>query len=86
MLPKQIQVTKVGNKDWNSYKKLWKRLKIVRNEAKLITDPKLQKEKKNEEIEISRKIVTIAKTLTVRRKGKDVPIPVPMFPILGSNQ
>jgi len=82
-LSKEIQVTIVSNKDWNSYKKLWKRLKIVRNEAMLTTDPQMQKEKKDEEIEISRKIVNIAKTLT---DGKGIPIAIPMFPILGSNQ
>jgi hypothetical protein len=83
VLPKEIQVMSVNNKDWNSYKKLWKRLKIVRNEAMLTTDPQFKKEKKDEEIEISRKIVNIAKTLT---DGKGVAIAVPMFPILGSNQ
>ena len=82
-MSKEIQVTIVSNKDWNSYKKLWKRLKIVRNEAMLTTDPQMQKEKKDEEIEISRKIVNIAKTLT---DGKGIPIAIPMFPILGSNQ
>lgn len=83
VLPKQVQVTNVNNKDWTPYKKLWKRLKIIRNEAMLTTDPEIKKEKKDEEIEISRKIVAIAKTLT---NGKGVPIAVPMFPILGSKQ
>lgn len=76
-------MTSVSNENWNSYKKLWKRLKIVRNEAKLTTDSQIKKEKKDEEIEISRKLVSIAKTLTV---GKGNPIAIPMFPILGSRQ
>jgi len=73
----------VNNKNWNSYKKLWKRLKIVRNQAEITADPQIKRESKDEEIEISRKIVAIAKTLT---DGKGIPIAIPMFPILGSNQ
>lgn len=83
MLPQEIQVTSVNNENWNSFKKLWKRLKIIRNEAMLTTDPEIKKEKKDEETEISRKLVSIAKTLT---DGKGNPIPIPMFPILGSKQ
>ena len=83
MLPKQVTLPNVNNKDWNSYKKLWKEMKIIRNQAELCIDPEIKKELKEREIEISRKIVTIAKTLT---DGKGIPIAVPMFPILGSSQ
>lgn len=71
------------NTQWSSFRKLWLRLKIVRNEASKIKDNELVSKFKEEEIEISRKIVNIAPFLT---NGKGVHIPIPMFPILGNTQ
>lgn len=82
-MPSQVAVVNENKKNWNSYKKLWKRMKIIRNQANLCKDPEIQKELKTEEIEVSRKIVLIAKTLT---DSKGNPIAIPLFPVLGSKQ
>ena len=73
----------VDNSQWTSYKKLWMKLKIVRNKAKKEKDPKLKQELKEEEIEISKKLRKIAPLLTDR---KGTHIAIPMFPILGGQQ
>lgn len=84
-MPSTVQVTSVDNKNWSSYRKLWRKHKIVRRQSEELKedDSELSKLLKNEEIEISRKLVEIAKTLT---DGKGNPIPIPFFAVLGSNQ
>jgi len=83
MLPSTLSLTNVNNKNWTALKKLWKRLKIIRNQANLTTDAQVKKELKDEEIEISKKIVELSKTVT---DGKGKPIAIPFFPLLGSKQ
>lgn len=83
MLPSTLSLTNVNNKNWTALKKLWKRLKIIRNQAKLTTDDQIKNELKDEEIEISKKIVRLSKTVT---DGKGKPITTPFFPLLGSKQ
>jgi len=67
-----LEVSKVNNVNWHSYKKLWIKYKIDR-----------KKGNKTEEINTAKKLVELAKTIT---DGKGNPITVPFFPILGSNQ
>ena len=72
LLPKVVEVSKVNNVNWNSYKKLWVKYKIER-----------KKGNKDEEIKTAKKLVELAKTIT---DGKGNPITVPFFAILGNNQ
>ncbi len=67
-----LQVSKVNNVNWHSYKKLWIKYKIDRKNGN-----------KTEEIITAKKLVALAKTIT---DGKGNPITVPFFPILGNNQ
>jgi len=83
MLPKTLSVSTIDNKNWTPLKKLWLKLKIVRNEAKKCKDNELISKLKEEEILVSRKIVKLSKTVT---DGKGKPITIPFFPLLGSNQ
>ena len=71
-LPMVVQVSKVNNVNWHSYKKLWIKYKIDRKNGN-----------KTEEINTAKKLVALAKTIT---DGKGNPITVPFFPILGNNQ
>ena len=71
-LPKVLEVSKVNNVNWHSYKKLWIKYKIDRKNGN-----------KSEEINTAKKLVALAKTIT---DGKGNPITVPFFPILGNNQ
>ena len=71
-LPKVLEVSKVNNVNWHSYKKLWIKYKIDRKNGN-----------KTEEINTAKKLVALAKTIT---DGKGNPITVPFFPILGNNQ
>ncbi len=81
-MPKTLSI-EINNKNWTPLKKSWLRLKIVRNEAKKIEDQELVSKLKEEEIEISRRIVKLSKTVT---DGKGKPITTPFFPLLGNNQ
>ena len=67
-----LEVSKVNNVNWHSYKKLWIKYKIDRKNGN-----------KTEEINTAKKLVALAKTIT---DGKGNPITVPFFPILGNNQ
>lgn len=70
---------KIDNTQWTSYNKLWKRLKIVRNEWKKSKDQKIRETLKSEEVEICKKLVKIAPYLT---NGKGEKITVPAFPLI----
>jgi len=83
MLPKTLSVSAIDNKNWTPLKKLWLRLKIVRNEARNCNDSEIVSKLKEEEIEISSKIVKLSKTVT---DGKGKRITVPFFPLLGKDQ
>lgn len=72
---------KVDNTKWSSFKKLWISLKIIRKKASTEKDQEIISKLKEEEIEISRKIVEIAPFLT---NGKGEHITIPMFPLLGN--
>lgn len=69
----------IDNSKWTSYKKLWNRLKIVRREWTESRDDKIKQMLKEEEIEISEKLVKIAPYLT---NGKGERITVPAFPLI----
>jgi len=69
----------IDNSKWTSYKKLWNRLKIVRSEWTKSKDDKIKQMLKEEEIEISEKLVKIAPYLT---NGKGERITVPAFPLI----
>lgn len=69
----------IDNSKWTSYKKLWNRLKIVRSEWTKSKDDKIKRMLKEEEIEISEKLVKIAPYLT---NGKGERITVPAFPLI----
>ncbi len=69
----------IDNSKWTSYKKLWNRLKIVRSEWTKSNDDKIKQMLKEEEIEISKKLVKIAPYLT---NGKGERITVPAFPLI----
>ncbi len=73
----------IDNSKWTSYKKLWNRLKIVRSEWNRSNDEKIKQMLKEEEIEISEKIVKIAPYLT---NGKGERITVPAFPLIMGNK
>ncbi len=73
----------INNENWNSLKKLWLKLKIVRNQAKQTDSDEIRNTLKKDEINTSRKIVKLSKTV---RDGKGNSIAIPFFPILGSNQ
>lgn len=73
----------INNENWNSLKKLWLKLKICRNQAKQTDSDEIRSMLKKEEIETSRKIVKLSKTV---RDGKGNSIAIPFFPILGSKQ
>ena len=83
MLPKSHPDHEIDNSKWTSYKKLWSRLKIVRNEWKRIDDEKIRKLLKEEEIEICEKLVEIAPYLT---DGKGKRITPPAFPLVMGKQ
>lgn len=83
MLSKVALGKEVNNENWNSLKKLWLKLKIVRNQAKITKSEGRRNMLKKEEIETSRKIVKLSKTV---RDGKGNSIAIPFFAILGSAQ
>lgn len=80
MLSKSLSV---DNTQWTSFRKLWMRLKIIRNKAKKTKDHLERSKFKQEEIEISKKIKKIAPFLTDKN---GVHIPIPQFPLLGNSQ
>jgi len=73
----------IDNSKWTSYKKLWNRLKIVRNEWKKNEDKKIKEMLKQEEVEICEKLVNIAPYLT---KGNGDRITVPAFVLVMGNK
>ena len=83
MLSKVALDKGMNNENWNSLKKLWLKLKIVRNQAKQSDSKEIINMLKKEEIETSRKIVKLSKTV---RNGKGDKIAIPFFAILGSKQ
>jgi hypothetical protein len=78
-LPTSPSLPEIDNSQWTSYKKLWSRLKIVRNEWSRMEDEKIKKMLKEEEIEICEKLVKIAPYLS---DGKGKRITVPAFPLV----
>lgn len=78
-LPVPSSDRKIDNTKWTSYKKLWIRLKIIRNEWKKTEDQEIKQKLKSEEIEICEKIVKIAPYLT-NAKGESITIPA--FPLV----
>lgn len=75
--------TQINNVNWTSLKKNWKRLKIIRSQARNTKNKEIEKILKDEEIEISLTIRQLSDTVT---DGKGNKITVPVFPILGGNQ
>lgn len=73
----------INNENWTPFKKLWRKLKIVRSLWTVETEPERKEYLKKWEIEISTKIVRLSKTLA---NGKGERIAVPFFPLLGSEQ
>ena len=83
MLPKTLSVSTIDNKNWTPLKKLWLKLKIIRNQARNCKDPEIVSKLKEEEIEVSGKIVKLSKTVT---DGNGKRITVPFFALLGKDQ
>ncbi len=73
----------INNENWNSLTKLWLKLKIIRREARETKSKDIRNILKKEEIETSKKIVKLSKTV---RNGKGDKITIPFFVILGSKQ
>lgn len=83
MLSKVAIDTKINNVNWTSLKKNWKRLKIIRSQARNAKNKEVKRVLKDEEIEISLTIRQLSDTVT---DGKGNKIAVPLFPILGGKQ
>ena len=69
--------------NWTSLKKNWKRLKIIRSQARNTKNKEVKRVLKDEEIEISLTIRQLSDTVT---DGKGNKIAVPLSPILGGKQ
>lgn len=78
-MPVPSPVHEIDNSQWTSYKKLWNRLKIIRNQWKETKEKELKDMLKAEEIEVCKKIVGIAPFLT---NGKGERITIPAFPLI----
>ena len=79
----EVALEEINNENWTPLKKLWRKLKMIRNLGTVETDSARKDYLKHWEIEIARKIVNLSKTVT---DGKGERIAIPFFPILGSEQ
>jgi len=79
----EVALESIDNKNWTPLKKLWRKLKIIRQLWKVEINEERKNYLKTWEIEISRTIVNLSKTVT---DGKGNRIDIPFFPVLGSEQ
>lgn len=79
----KVAVEEINNENWTPLKKLWRKLKMIRGLWTVETDKDRKEYLKEWEIEISKKIVSLSRTVT-NKDGER--ITVPHFPILGSAQ
>lgn len=73
----------INNENWTPLKKLWRKVKIIRSLGSVEPDKDRKKYLKEWEIEISRKIVALSRTVTDKNGER---IAIPFFPVLGSEQ
>ncbi len=73
----------INNENWTPLRKLWRKLKIIRGLSSVEPDKDRKDYLKEWEIEISKKIVMLSRTVTDKNR---VRITIPFFPILGSKQ
>jgi len=79
----KVALEEINNENWTPLRKLWRKVKIIRGLGSVEPNKDRKDYLKSWEIEISKTIVKLSRTVTDKN---GVRITVPFFPVLGSKQ